>query len=64
MTGRIGGRFEAVMHKYLELRLPANNGQGRSEYFIETLRRIGQDPFKLAANDVRQTDLSLAEAIE
>ena len=56
--------IEAVMHKYLELRLPANNGQGRSEYFIETLRRIGQDPFKLAANDVRQTDLSLAEAIE
>jgi len=56
--------IEAVMHKYLELRLPANNGQGRSEYFIETLRRIGQDPFKLAANDVRQTDLALAEAIE
>jgi len=56
--------IEAVINKYLELRLPAKNDSGtsatRAEYFIETLRRVGQDPFKLAANAARHTEASLA----
>jgi sulfite reductase (NADPH) hemoprotein beta-component len=53
--------IEAVINKYLELRLPASDGvNGRNEYFIETLRRTGQDPFKLVANAVRQTEPALA----
>jgi sulfite reductase (NADPH) hemoprotein beta-component len=56
--------IEAVINKYLELRLPAKNNSGnsagRAEYFIETLRRVGQDPFKLAANAARHTEASLA----
>ena len=56
--------IEAVINKYLELRLPAKhdsgNSTGRAEYFIETLRRVGQDPFKLAANAARHTEASLA----
>ena len=52
--------IEAVINKYLELRLPASNGaNGRNEYFIETLRRTGQDPFKLVANAARQTETAL-----
>ncbi len=42
--------IEAVLNTYKALRLPA---QGRHEYFIETLRRVGQDPFKAAAHLVR-----------
>ncbi|PUE41139.1 nitrite/sulfite reductase [Limnohabitans sp. Bal53] len=42
--------IEAVLDTYKALRLPA---QGRHEYFIETLRRVGQDPFKAAANAAR-----------
>ncbi len=42
--------IEAILDTYKELRLPA---QGRHEYFIETLRRVGQDPFKSAANGAR-----------
>ena len=55
--------IEAVINKYLELRLPTNTGQqdkGRSEYFIETLRRVGQDPFKLVANAARHIEPALA----
>ena len=56
--------IEAVINKYLELRLPAkidsSKSTGRAEYFIETLRRVGQDPFKLAANAARHTEASLA----
>ena len=53
--------IEAVINKYLELRLPVSNGaNGRNEYFIETLRRTGQDPFKLVANAARQTETALA----
>ena len=53
--------IEAVINKYLELRLPASDSvNGRNEYFIETLRRTGQDPFKLVANAVRQTEPALA----
>ena len=50
--------IEAVINKYLELRAPAENG--RAEYFIETLRRVGQDAFKAAANAVRQAEEATA----
>jgi len=42
--------IEAILDTYKVLRLPA---QGRHEYFIETLQRVGQDPFKAAANGAR-----------
>jgi sulfite reductase (NADPH) hemoprotein beta-component len=57
-AAEVPGVIEAVLNKYLELRSPT--GHGRSEYFIETLRRVGQDPFKLEANAVRHTDTALA----
>jgi sulfite reductase (NADPH) hemoprotein beta-component len=41
---------EAVLHSYLALREPV--GQ-RSETFIETVRRVGQEPFRAAADRVR-----------
>ena len=50
--------IEAVINKYLELRAPAENG--RAEYFIETLRRVGQDAFKAAANGARHPEPQLA----
>lgn len=42
--------IEAVLNTYKALRQPA---LGRHEYFIETLHRVGQDPFKAAANAAR-----------
>ncbi len=42
--------IEAILTTYKELRLPV---LGRHEYFIETLQRVGQDPFKSAANGAR-----------
>jgi sulfite reductase (NADPH) hemoprotein beta-component len=42
--------IEAVLNTYKALRQPR---QDRHEYFIETLRRVGQDPFKAAANSAR-----------
>ena len=42
--------IESVLNTYKALRQPA---QGRHEYFIETLHRVGQDPFKAAANAAR-----------
>ena len=50
--------IEAVINKYLELRAPAENG--RTEYFIDTLRRVGQDAFKSAANGARHPESELA----
>ena len=50
--------IEAVINTYLELRAPTGNG--RAEYFIETLRRVGQDPFKIEANAARHTEPALA----
>ena len=44
--------IEAVIHKYLELRAPSSIN-GRAEYFIETLNRVGQEAFKVAANSAR-----------
>ncbi len=53
--------IEAVINKYLELRLPTQQGDhGRNEYFIETLRRAGQDAFKTAANSARHPEPALA----
>jgi sulfite reductase (NADPH) hemoprotein beta-component len=53
--------IEAVINKYLELRVASKHGDnGRNEYFIETLRRVGQDSFKTAANSVRHTEPELA----
>ena len=57
-AAEVPGVIEAVLNKYLELRLPT--GHGRAEYFIETLRRVGQDPFKLEANAARHTDTAIA----
>ena len=57
-AAEVPGVIEAVLNKYLELRSPT--GHGRAEYFIETLRRVGQDPFKLEANAARHTDTALA----
>ena len=57
-AAEVPGVIEAVLNKYLELRSPT--GHGRAEYFIETLRRVGQDPFKLEANAARHTETALA----
>jgi len=42
---------EAILDTYKQLRV--NTGNGKHEAFIETLRRVGQDPFKAAANAAR-----------
>ncbi len=42
--------IEAILDTYKELRTSAN---GKTEAFIETLRRVGQEPFKAAANAAR-----------
>ena len=53
--------IEAVINKYLELRAPTGNNQnGRAEHFIETLRRVGHDGFKAAANSVRHSEPAIA----
>ena len=53
--------IEAVIDKYLELRATTGNNQnGRAEYFIETLRRVGHDSFKAAANSVRHSEPAIA----
>ncbi len=43
--------IEAILDTYKQLRLSASHG--KQEAFIETLRRVGQDPFKAAANAAR-----------
>ena len=43
--------IEAILNTYKELRAPG--AEGKQEAFIETLRRVGQDPFKTAANAAR-----------
>ncbi len=42
--------IEAILDTYKTVRQPV---LGRHEYFIETLHRLGQDPFKAAANAAR-----------
>jgi len=43
--------IEAILETYKRLRVDV--GQGRHEAFIETLRRVGHEPFKAAANAAR-----------
>jgi sulfite reductase (NADPH) hemoprotein beta-component len=43
--------IEAILDTYKQLRVSTCNG--KQEAFIETLRRVGQDPFKAAANAAR-----------
>ena len=43
--------IEAILDTYKQLRL--NTANGKQEAFIETLRRVGHDPFKVAANAAR-----------
>jgi sulfite reductase (NADPH) hemoprotein beta-component len=43
--------IEALIDTYRQLRQPA--GDGKSETFIATLRRVGAEPFKAAANACR-----------
>jgi sulfite reductase (NADPH) hemoprotein beta-component len=43
--------IEAILNTYKELRAPSDDG--KQEAFIETVRRVGQDPFKAAANAAR-----------
>ena len=50
--------IEAVLNTYKELRLSAD---GKQETFIGTLRRVGADPFKSAANGARFAARSAAE---
>ena len=52
----VPGVIEAVLTTYKNLR------QER-EYFIDTLRRIGHEPFKLAANAARIPDLPEGEDV-
>ncbi len=47
----VPGVIEALIDTYRKLRQPA--GDGKSEAFIATLRRVGHDPFKAAANAAR-----------
>ena len=46
--------IEAILETYKQLRLSTGNGQ--QEAFIETLRRIGHEPFKAAANAARHPE--------
>lgn len=50
--------IEAILGAYRDLR--EHQERGRYERFIETLRRIGLDPFKAAANGARNKDGVLA----
>ena len=43
--------IEALLETYQALRQPS--ADGRQEAFIETLRRVGHEPFKAAANAAR-----------
>ena len=49
---------EAILHTYRELRTSA------AERFIDTLRRVGHDPFKQAANGARRIDHRAARHAE
>jgi sulfite reductase (NADPH) hemoprotein beta-component len=47
--------IEAVLDTYRQQRVSAGDP---FETFIDTLRRVGLDPFKAAANSVRLTELA------
>ncbi len=52
--------IEAILDTYKQLRV--STGNGKQEAFIETLRRVGQDPFKAAANAARHTQEERSES--
>ena len=61
--------IEAVLDTYRRQRIAdksaASNGVTRgAETFIDTLRRVGAEPFKLAANSVRTSTGKTAHAAE
>lgn len=49
-AAEVPGVVEAILDTYRDLRLSA------AEHFIDTLRRVGHEPFKQAANAARSTD--------
>lgn len=57
-AAEVPGVVEAILHTYRELRTSA------AERFIDTLRRVGHDPFKQAANGARHTDHRAARQAE
>ena len=50
--------IEALIDTYRQLRQPVDDG--RYEPFIATLRRVGHDPFKAAANAARFVEREVA----
>jgi sulfite reductase (NADPH) hemoprotein beta-component len=54
--------IEAVLTEYKNLRIPAESGKAHQvhETFIDTLRRVGMEPFKAAANSARFVDAHAA----
>lgn len=50
--------IEAIVDTYRQLRQPA--ADGKQENFITTLRRVGADPFKAAANACRLAEKEIA----
>ena len=57
-AAEVPGVVEAILHTYRELRTSA------AERFIDTLRRVGHDPFKQAANGARRIDHRAARQAE
>lgn len=57
-AAEVPGVIEALVDTYRRLRQPA--GDGRFETFIATLRRVGPEPFKAAANGARFTEKEVA----
>ncbi len=49
-AAEVPGVVEAILDTYRDVRLSA------AEHFIDTLRRVGHEPFKQAANAARSTD--------
>jgi sulfite reductase (NADPH) hemoprotein beta-component len=54
----VPGVIEALINAYRELRQPAAGG--KLENFIATLRRVGHEPFKAAANAARFVEREIA----
>jgi sulfite reductase (NADPH) hemoprotein beta-component len=54
--------IDAVLTEYKNLRIAKESGQagGAHETFIDTLRRVGMEPFKAAANSARFVDAHAA----
>jgi sulfite reductase (NADPH) hemoprotein beta-component len=57
-AAEVPGVIDALIDAYRRLRQPA--GDGRSETFIATLRRVGHEPFKAAANGARFAEKEVA----